>query len=613
MIQPLKILLVEDNAEDAEIVQRLLKNTNPAYQFTLAMNKEAYLEALDHFLPDVILSDNYLPQFSATEALQIIQERSLVIPFILVTGAVSDEFAANIIKLGADDYILKDRLTRLPSALEAALKQRHIEKEKLEAVEKLIQSEEKYRTIFSKSPLPKWIYDFDTFRFLEVNEAAIKYYGYTKDEFLSKTIMDITPGEDQDRLARDLPKIKYETYTRKSNWRHLKKNGELIVVEITAHSIPYRGRKARMVIVHDVTERVKIEQEKEFASNNLAALINNTNDPMWSVDTNFRLITSNEAFSRMVEKLSGKPLRHGDLVLSPQFKENYLSRYREYYIRAFSGEGFTTVEHFNEPVLFWSEISFYPIRQGDEVIGTACFSRDITHRKKAEEELKTMEKELLTQKILEQKKVTRAIIEGQEKERNHIGKELHDNVNQMLATAKMYLSTAMANKQNIIELTQYSKDLINASINEIRALTNRYVAPLKNINLQELVNSLLKKVRENAAIDSTFTHELTGHNLNDELKLNLYRIIQENMNNTIKHAGAKHIHISINADDNFLYLMVSDDGKGFDPNIKRTGIGISNMVNRVELFNGDVKIKSAPGKGCETHIKIPHGPEGSSE
>lgn len=219
----LKILLLEDNREDAEMVLRLLKKANPQYQFHLAMNKQAYLEALDQFQPEIILSDNNLPQFSASEALQIVQQRSLMIPFILVTGTVSDEFAANIIKSGADDYILKDRLTRLPVAIETALKQRRLEKERQEAVAKLIQSEEKYRTLFLKSPLPKWIYDLDTLRFLEVNEATIHNYGYSSEEFLTMTIEDIRSPEDMELSLNDLKTMPDEPDTAKSYRKHLKK------------------------------------------------------------------------------------------------------------------------------------------------------------------------------------------------------------------------------------------------------------------------------------------------------------------------------------------------------------------------------------------------------
>src|SRR5687767_8681645 len=129
----LKILMLEDNITDAEIIQLRLKKALPFSETCLAMNKEKFLAELDEFKPDVILADNSLPQYSAAEALQVINEKSLDIPFILVTGTVSEEFAAGIIKQGADDYILKDRLTRLPAAIESALKQRANEREKKQA------------------------------------------------------------------------------------------------------------------------------------------------------------------------------------------------------------------------------------------------------------------------------------------------------------------------------------------------------------------------------------------------------------------------------------------------------------------------------------------------
>ena len=481
MTESLKILLLEDSAEDAEILLRFLRKINPHYLFNLAMNKEDYLEALDQFHPDIILSDNHLPLFSATEALQIIQERSLFVPFILVTGTVSDEFAANIIKSGADDYILKDRLTRLPMAIDAALKQRRLEKEKRKAIENLSQSEEKYRTLFFKSPLPKWIYDFETLRFLEVNEAAIKHYGYTLEEFLSMTLNDIRPEEDLQLLSVDLVRVKHETDIRKGTWRHLKKNGELIIVETTAHFIEYNTRKARMVVINDITES-----------------------------------------------------------------------------------------------------------------------------KRAEEELRSMEKELLNQKIQAQKKVTRAVIKAQEKERDHIGRELHDNVNQILVSAKLYLSVIAEENEGIKEMIKkYPLTLIDKSIQEIRVLTSGYVAPLKDIDLQELIQSLLDKLRDNMALQTTFVYDATNYILDDELKLNLYRIVQEQLNNIVKHADAKNIAVTVSKDNSFINLVVADDGKGFDPDKKRKGIGISNMINRVESFNGEIKIESSIGNGCRTQIRIP--------
>lgn len=150
MDDSLKILILEDDHADAEIVQHLLKKQDRPVELRVAMSKQHFLEALDSFHPHVVLADNSLPQFNASEALDIMNQRGDAIPFILVTGTVSEEFAAKIIKAGADDYFLKDRLARLPSAIDAALKQRRLEKEKKIALDKISESEEQYRTLMER-------------------------------------------------------------------------------------------------------------------------------------------------------------------------------------------------------------------------------------------------------------------------------------------------------------------------------------------------------------------------------------------------------------------------------------------------------------------------------
>ena len=440
-----------------------------------------------------------------------------------------------------------------------------------------------------------------------MNEAAINHYGYTLDEFLNMTIKDIRPPEDLERLMNDLDKVNNLPDTRKGNWRHMKKNGELIIVQTTAHFIEYNHRKTRLVVAQDVTEQLETERQKEFDRNNLSALINNTKDLMWSVNKDLKLITFNDAFNKTIEAMTGKPMAKGDHILSLEFPEEQLDRYKTFYTKAFSGMAFTVIEQMDKPIPFWSEISFYPIRQGDSIIGMACFSRDITERKKAEGNLRAMEQELLNQKIQAQKKVTRAIIKAQERERSHIGRELHDSVNQMLVSIKMYLSIAGKKNQEVNELIKYPIELIDTATEEIRALTSRYVAPLKDIDLHELIQLLLDRLNTSSPINTTFTYNIANFVIDDdELKLNIYRIIQEQINNILKHADAKNISITIEADSNTINILVFDDGKGFDTEKKRKGIGISNMANRVESFNGEMKIESSAGKGCKIMIKVPY-------
>ncbi|MGZ4048243.1 MAG: sensor histidine kinase, partial [Bacteroidia bacterium] len=137
-------------------------------------------------------------------------------------------------------------------------------------------------------------------------------------------------------------------------------------------------------ITHDVTEQKLEEEKKQFNKRNLRALINNTSDPMWSVDRAYRLISSNKPFNEMVTEKNNKPIERQGNVLEIGYSPEEAERFKSYYDRSFAGEKFTVVEHSYTAVENWSEISFYPIYSNDTIIGTACFSKDITKRKLSE-------------------------------------------------------------------------------------------------------------------------------------------------------------------------------------------------------------------------------------
>ncbi len=133
------------------------------------------------------------------------------------------------------------------------------EAERKFAEESLRENEKKYRLMFANNPQPMFIYDLETLAFLEMNNAAIHHYGYTREEFLSMTLKNIRPKEDIDALMKDV-ELTHLTYNPAGEWRHLKKNGELINVEINSHSITFNAREARHVMVKDIT---KLKQAKE--------------------------------------------------------------------------------------------------------------------------------------------------------------------------------------------------------------------------------------------------------------------------------------------------------------------------------------------------------------
>ncbi len=121
--------------------------------------------------------------------------------------------------------------------------------------------EDKYKIMFKCNPIPMWIYDLDTWNFLLVNKAAIQHYGYSEEEFLSMTLLDIRPSEDHDKLRENFSQDVKDGHSFSGTWKHIKKDGELLFVEIESHPIVYQGRRGKLVLASNITQRIKTENE----------------------------------------------------------------------------------------------------------------------------------------------------------------------------------------------------------------------------------------------------------------------------------------------------------------------------------------------------------------
>jgi PAS domain S-box-containing protein len=224
-------------------------------------------------------------------------------------------------------------------------------------------------------------------------------------------------------------------------------------------------------------------------------------------------------------------------------------------------------------------------------------------------EKKEMEKKLLKQELDKQKLVAQAVVNAQEKERAEIGKELHDNVNQILSTAKLYLELARTEEDERLDLIDRSTDNISNAINEIRTISRSLVPPsVGDLGLIDSIHDLVENIRATKKLQVSFDFEGEIDDVLDEKrKLMLFRIIQEQVNNVLRHAKATHLIIELNTAGNMIDLTIIDDGQGFDmEKVKlKKGVGLSNIISRAELFNGKVAIKTAPGKGCSLNINVP--------
>ena len=199
---------------------------------------------------------------------------------------------------------------------------------------------------------------------------------------------------------------------------------------------------------------------------------------------------------------------------------------------------------------------------------------DITDRKK-------LEAELAEQKINKQREITEATIQAQEKERTELGKELHDNINQILSTTKLYIDMALTETDIREELLQKTYRNISSAIEEIRMLSKSLVPPsLGDIGLKEAVSELVASLNISQRIKLTLkTSGMETVSMADNIKLMAYRIVQEQVNNIIKHSRATTAEIKLAVSKKMFNITVKDNGIGFDSKRKSNGIGLSNITS----------------------------------
>jgi PAS domain S-box-containing protein len=236
-----------------------------------------------------------------------------------------------------------------------------------------------YQQIFEESPVPKYIFDLETFFFLAVNKASLLQYGYTREEFLSMKITDLRPADEEkarplkEALTRN-PDVTYADY---GQGKHKRKNGEVFYVHVYAHTTRFMGKDAHFTMAIDIDQKVKAQQKIEKDEQNLRAIINNTTDLIWSIDRNFDIISGNEIFYQRMELITGKRI---DQINHDDFPSETQQKWIEYYERGFRGESFKVIWHEQLPGLdLYEEISLTPIVDTEgNVQGLSCISRDIT-------------------------------------------------------------------------------------------------------------------------------------------------------------------------------------------------------------------------------------------
>lgn len=264
------ILIVEDNPGDYVLVEDYLSEHIQKPNLTHCQNyKEVQEKLSDHSQSfDIILLDLSLPDVTKEELINEMSQVILFTPVIVLTGYTDLDFATSILAKGISDYMVKDLITPL-----ALYKSILYAMERHRFTQRLKDSEKRYMDLFQLSPSPLWVYDLETLRFLDVNQAAIEHYGYSKKEFLAMTLKDIRPEEDIPILEEAVNAVRKSTEYYRNSFRHKKKDGTLIYVEIFSNKIEINHRTAEVVLASDITEKLQQVQAIEVQNEKLKEIV----------------------------------------------------------------------------------------------------------------------------------------------------------------------------------------------------------------------------------------------------------------------------------------------------------------------------------------------------
>src|SRR5664279_1609874 len=383
----MKLLILEDNADDAALMQVTLKRAGLHFKAKVVSSKKDFTVALDSFAPDVILSDHKLPGFYSNQALKLVREKLPYVPFILVTGTVSEEFAANIIKEGADDYILKDRMARLPAAIEAALNQRKADKEITD-----------YKYALDQSAIVAVTDQKGTIIYANENFSAIS--GYSVKELIGQDHRIINSGYHSKSYIKNLWVTIANGKVWRGEFRNKAKDGSFYWVDTTV--IPFFNDKGKpyqyLSIRTDITEKIKAKGELQIAYERLSFHIENTplgfiewdnqlHVKKWSLQAEKILGWTEEEFISL-QKDGYSQVYEEDLLLASKIAEELITGKVDR----------SSVQHRNHTKdgrVIWCEWfnSVLKDAQGT-VITILSLVQDITERKKAEVDLRKSETRL---------------------------------------------------------------------------------------------------------------------------------------------------------------------------------------------------------------------------
>jgi PAS domain S-box-containing protein len=619
MLPSLNILIAEDNPMDAQLVLRQLRKDCQLGEVTHVWTEEAFVEAIAK-LPDLILSDYDMGSFTGFRALEILREQGRDTPFILISGTIGEDLAVEAIKQGASDYLLKDRLGRLGTAVSQAIKDCRLRRERKQAETALAMSESRYRLLVEQASDGIFTVS-STGRYTDVNARGLEMLHYTREDFLRLNLGDLIAREDGVRLAQEIAALK-QGQTRVSEFKIRRSDGTWFDAEISARALP-DGQL--LGIVRDLTERRRSEQVLRESEERFRQLAENIHEVFWITDPEKRTMLYISPAYETIWGRSRLAIMENPSDWLEAIHPDDRPRVSASIARQLQGD-YDEVYRVVRPdgCIRWVRDKAFPIRDHSgnvyRIVGTA---EDITENRKLEAQF------LQAQKM--------------EAIGTLAGGIAHD-FNNILTAISGYTELIKAQVPAESHIAAYLQALQQAStratslVRQILAFSRRGNQERRPIQLRSVVEESLKLLRATIPVtvsfdvqlddklppvlaDATQIHQVmmnlgtnAAHAMNDQVgrftvRLEFREITERFARTTTRLRTGPHV-----------CLIVSDSGHGMSPEImarmyepffttkgpgEGTGLGLAVLHGVMQSHNGDVVVKSTVGAGTVFELYFP--------
>lgn len=631
-MKPLRVLYLEDEANDIEIAVRELEKSGLEFGIETASTQEEFARKLREKSFDVILSDYRLPGWTGMDALSLIKEFGLDVPFVLLTGTLGEELAVECIKHGVTDYILKAQLARLPMAIRQAHEARQMREAETRAVEALRESEERYRILVENAPEAIVVLDVETEKFVDCNENALRLFQVSRATLHRQGPANLSPpqqpdGRSSDTASREQVEKALAGGAPRFDWVCRNSNGVDFDCEVQLVRLPSPSQQLVRGSIVDITDRKRAEFALRESEARYRGLVDNMTYGIYWVTTEGELLHANPALAQMLGYESTDELlklrTSNSLYRNPEDRRRLLEDYTNF------GRVNATVD--------WK-------RKDGKIINVCLNGRRTTNPERKIECIEVIVEDVTEKTALEKQLVQAQKFEGIGQLAGGVAHDFNNMIGAIIGWADLGMEETepTSRPHRHFEKMRQQADRAAALTRQLLAFARRQILEPRNIDLNTTITetlSLLEKViGSNIEIESSLAPDLALVSADPTQVEQILMNLCINARDAMPQGGTLHIQTG-NAligeefcsrqpyahPGSYCMISVADTGTGMDAATldrifepffttkeqgKGTGLGLATVYGIVRQHGGFVQVHSEVGMGSTFRVYLPVSTQG---